>query len=169
VERWLEAESRWSSLRDQFTQDRWMELRYESLVRDPESQLEVVCGFLGVSYDARMLEYPSTTSYSAPDPSLADRWKRALSERELGLVEQRVGALLIECGYIPSGVSPIDVSPQMERRLRRQDRLARVRFRIARYGFPLIAAEYAFRFLGLDTLHARVMLRMHAITRRHLR
>jgi len=167
--RWLKAEATWSRLRERLPRDRWIELQYESLVREPEGRLKEVCEFLGVPYNPQMLEYPSTTSYAAPDPRLANRWEQALSEREVGLVEQRVGNLLVECGYAPSGVPPVVVSPLMESRLRRQDWLARVRFRIKSYGLLLFVAEFASRRLGLGAIHAGVMLKVHAITLRHLR
>ena len=169
VERWLEAEAAWSRLRDGLPRDRWVELHYESLVQDPEGQLQAICDFLGVRYDARMLEYPEFTTYPAPDPSVASRWQQTLSEEELGLLEQRVGSRLADCGYLPSGAPTIAVTPRMERRLRRQDRIARVRFRIERYGIFLFSAEYLSRKLGLDHLHTASLYRMHDVTRRHLR
>jgi hypothetical protein len=169
VERWIEAESEWSRLRDDLPRDRWVELRYESLVQDPEGQLQTICEFLGVRYDAQMLAYPATTTYPPPDPRVASRWRQTLSEEELGLVEQRVGSRLAECGYSPSGAPAVVVTPRMEHQLRRQDQFARVRFRIRQYGLFLFAAEYLSRKLGLDSLHAPLLHRMHDVTRRHLR
>jgi len=169
VERWLRAESTWSRLRDRLPRDRWIELHYESLVQDPERELQAICDLLGIRYDARMLSYPEHSSYPAPDPSVANRWQQDLSDSDIGLVEQRVGSRLSECGYEPSGVAAVSVTPRMERRMRRQDWIARIRFRIRRHGVFLFTAEYLSRKLGLDTLHTPVMHRMHDVTRRHLR
>lgn len=169
AERWITAQTTWAAFRDLVPKRDRIELSYESLVRDPVAQLTELCRFLGVEYDPRMLDYPSSSSYSTPDPALVDRWRETLSEREIGLVERRVGGLLAESGYAPSGAPTVEVTPALERRLRWQDQIARVRFRIARFGFPLFAAEFLCRKLRLRTLHADIMQRMHEITRQHLR
>ena len=40
--------------------DSYMEVRYESLCRDPERTLRPVCDFVDVAYDPAMLSYPET-------------------------------------------------------------------------------------------------------------
>ena len=99
AERWVNAETTWGRLRNELPCDRWFEIRYESLVREPEAQLRELCGYLSVPYDARMLGYPETTSYDAPNPHHADRWMQSLPDRDAGLVEQRIGSLLTDRGY----------------------------------------------------------------------
>jgi hypothetical protein len=167
--RWVEAETTWSRLRKRLTEDRWIELRYEELVRTPEARLNELCAFLDVSYDSRMLEYSATTTYGAPDPAVAARWRAHLSERDIGLIEAQVGSLMRDRGYEPSGVPAIEVSAALARKLRWGDRLGQVRFRIDRYGMALFLAEFVARRARIKPLHDFVMMRMHTITRQHLR
>ncbi len=72
--------------------DRYLELRYEDLVHDPDSSLRRACEFLGEEFDAQMLNYHETAqdvvpaeslqwhsnSVRAPDVSKVFAWKRAL-------------------------------------------------------------------------------------------
>lgn len=46
-----------------FGSNRYLEIRYEDLVRKPEKTLGVICSFLGIDYTSQMLDYwklPST-------------------------------------------------------------------------------------------------------------
>ena len=47
--------------------ERYHELRYEDLIARPEEQLRAVCDFLGLAWDARMLEYHRRTAEAIPD------------------------------------------------------------------------------------------------------
>ncbi len=167
--RWVEAETTWSVLREKLSEDRWIELHYEDLIREPEARLGELCLFLGVSYDPGMLEYSESSSYGPPDPSVAERWRGTLTERDLGLIEGRVGSLLEERGYQPSGAPAIEVTPGLVRKLQWEDRIGKLRFRIKRYGPALFLAELVARRAGIKPLHTFVMMRMHDITRQHLR
>lgn len=169
AERWVEAEETWQRLEDALPRDRWLEVRYESLVREPQAELERICAFIGVAYHPHMLSYPETTTYPAPDPAVAERWRASLSTDELSLVEARVGPLLEARGYAPSGAPVVAPTASDRRRLERQDRIARVRFRIDRFGPWLFVLEFVTRRLGLARLHGQVLRRMHVITRQHLR
>ena len=57
VEPWLRAETLWSSLSGRLPADRWMEIRFEKVVSEPETVLTRFCEFIGVPYDPMMLEY----------------------------------------------------------------------------------------------------------------
>lgn len=167
--RWVEAEMTWSRLRERLTEDRFVELRYEELVRAPEAELRRLCAFLGVSYDSRMLEYSEHSSYGSPDPAVAERWRVQLSERDIGLIEAQVGSLMEDRGYEPSGAPSIKVGPALARKLRWGDRIGQVRFRIERYGMALFLAEFVARRFRIKPLHDFATLRIHDITRKHLR
>jgi hypothetical protein len=93
--------------------DRYLEIRYEELVADPERVLHDVCGFVGLSFDERMLRYheraaafvPSlaqgehhTNLYRPPTAGLRD-WRREMSHRQLAVFESIAGGLLDELGY----------------------------------------------------------------------
>jgi hypothetical protein len=169
VERWIAAERTWERLLRRLPKGHWIELHYESLIGNPEAELARICAFLGVSYARQMLDYPSSSTYSAPDPELTQQWKRKLSHHQVGLIETRVGELLVERGYEPSGLPALRVSKRAERRLRRQDRWAKMRFRVHRFGAVLVATDYLLRRLGLRWLHKPIQLRINQITDGHLR
>ncbi len=95
------------------------EVRYESLIDDPEGTLRTLCGFLAEPYDPAMLEYHARESGGYQqreeawkgrtrrpiDKSSVGRWRNDLTEREIAAVERAVGtARLRAMGYEPSGV-----------------------------------------------------------------
>jgi hypothetical protein len=169
ADRWVNAELLWEQLCRQVPADRRMEVRYEALVESPEEVLGKICSFLGVPYEARMLAYPADTTYDAPDPALIYQWKKKLSDRDKRLIEGRIGTLLAERSYELSGLDPIRASRLLELRLRAQDRLMRMRFRIKRYGLSLFAADFLLRRLRLRRLHKPVQLRINEIDQQHVR
>jgi hypothetical protein len=115
-----------------------------------------------------MLEYHRHSTYAAPDPGAARRWRSALKPDDVRLIEARVGPLLQSRGYEPSGLSPLAVTPALARRLRRQDRLARLRFRLKRYGPALVVAGALARRLGPQHIRDRIDLVFQRIDERHL-
>jgi hypothetical protein len=92
---------------------RYLVIRYEDLVLDPEAVLQRLCDFLGVTYSAKMLDYRSDVARKVPEdkmqlwPSLkeppkaskVDRWRREMRRSQRILFEQRAGRLLKELGY----------------------------------------------------------------------
>ena len=99
AERWLDAERLWDDLQAVVPEERRIELRYEDLLAGPERELGRVCAFLGTEYDPAMMDYAEASTYSRPDPSLAQQWKRKLSSEELSLLETRMGDMLRRRGY----------------------------------------------------------------------
>lgn len=67
-------------------QERWIQVRYEDLVKQPEKTIKKVCRFLGIEYqEAMILPYdgnrmmdgdgdPNIFNHSSIDPKLADVW-----------------------------------------------------------------------------------------------
>jgi hypothetical protein len=93
--------------------DRIHELRYESLLADPEGELRHLCAFLGVSFSARMLDYPRDLDEHVPSDRrslwpLLDRppvaanafkWRSRMSVGDQAVFERVAGGLLRELGY----------------------------------------------------------------------
>jgi LPS sulfotransferase NodH len=87
---------------------RYLELRYEELVVEPEAVLRRVCEFLGLAFEPAMLEYHRRVE---PDrledhPRLAQpptpgvrRWREEMSAGDTELFEAVAGDLLAELGY----------------------------------------------------------------------
>jgi len=168
VERWVHAEHLWDELARRLPEARRHEVHYDALIRDPESELRGICAFLSMPYDPAMLEYPRFTSYSSPDPSLVEQWRRRLSSREVRLVESRVGDLLTRRGFAPSGEAPLSVGPITAAGLRLQDRVTKVARRVRVFGPRLVAEDYISR-LGFPAWRRSVRLRMNAVTEANLK
>ena len=90
---------------------RYLEVRYEALVRDPEATLHAVCSFLDLSYREDMLhpeagatpvperELPHHANLARPvTPGLRD-WRRDMPDGDIALVEAVAGEVLSELGY----------------------------------------------------------------------
>jgi len=93
--------------------DRYMEIRYEDLVSDPESHLRRVCTFFELTFDPMMLRYHERASslvanFGRPQihsglflpPTLGVRdWRNELSPADVARFESLAGDLLDACGY----------------------------------------------------------------------
>ncbi|MHC4838742.1 MAG: sulfotransferase family protein [Planctomycetota bacterium] len=169
TDRWVEAEREVDALAAALPPDRLLRVRFEDLVHDPEGELGRLCTLLGVDYDPAMLDYPADTSYPAPDPSAAYRWRGKAPELDVQLVEARAGALLADRGYEASGHPDLALSGIGQFRLGVQDRLARLRFRMRRYGAGAVLTNAVATRLGLDDTSARMRQRMQDQDQRNLR
>jgi hypothetical protein len=97
--------------------DRYLEIRYEDLVADPEAGLAQLCGFLDLPYASEMLEYPTRagalvagTFDARPHLGIAQPptrnvrdWRTAMPDREVQLFEAWAGDALDTFGYERSG------------------------------------------------------------------
>jgi sulfotransferase family protein len=88
--------------------ERCLEVRYESLVAEPEATLGAVCAFADLSYDPAMLDFPGnvdvatkphqTSLTRAPTPGLRE-WRSEMTDRDVEAFEAIAGDLLDELGY----------------------------------------------------------------------
>jgi hypothetical protein len=93
--------------------DRYLEVRYESLVNDPAAVLEGICAFAGLTWKDEMLEgggdagrlyLPEelrrfhTASLGAPRPGLRD-WRSQMDPEDLWAFEAIAGDTLEQAGY----------------------------------------------------------------------
>jgi hypothetical protein len=95
--------------------DRYCEVRYESLVADPEGACRKLSAFLGVPYDDAMLRFhegrtrekPGRASKAAwlPVTPGLRRWEKQMQSDDAARFEAAAGNLLDELGY-PRGTSP---------------------------------------------------------------
>jgi hypothetical protein len=87
---------------------RYLEVRYEALVADPDEALRRVCAFLGLAYDEAMLDYAGKTDSARkahqqrlnepPRVGVRD-WRTELSPADVAAFEAVAGDLLDELGY----------------------------------------------------------------------
>jgi hypothetical protein len=127
-----------------------------------------VCDFLRIPFSADMLRYHENTTYEPPDPRIVQSWKKKASRKEIALIEGRVGHLMEARGYQPAGAP--HVPGMLERAgLGIQNRIARWRFNIRRFGLPLFLSTHVTRILGLTSLHRSLRLRQDAIVDRSVK
>lgn len=108
---WRSAAREALALADQYGSRSLRVLRYEDLVTETETTLRALCEWLGIPFQARMLEVPVVnSSYEtarAPehglDASVAYRWRRALSADEIGYIEALAGNVARTFDYPPTG------------------------------------------------------------------
>lgn len=107
---------------------RFLSLRYEELIRQPQSELERVAEFLEVPFDPLMLDFHSraatevpsgsrryhTSAMSPPDPSKGDRWQSELSAAEISLFEE-YGAIALDRLDYPILNPPLGLSGRLDK------------------------------------------------------
>lgn len=93
--------------------DRYHEIRYEDLVSQPAEALAMLCRFLNLPYDSRMLDYHRTAqtempqaslrwhnnSIKPPDPTKMLAWRTALPLTDQLLFQEVAGDALSSFGY----------------------------------------------------------------------
>ncbi len=96
--------------------ERYAEVRYEELVREPEATVERLCDFIGIAHDPSLVAYhdrvhlPDTVEFgraNLPLDPLARDWRTELSESDIAAFETVAGRQLEACGYelahVPTG------------------------------------------------------------------
>jgi LPS sulfotransferase NodH len=91
---------------------RYLELRYERLVAEPEASLRDICDHLGLSFEPAMLDYAGSVDVARqphqqsltrpPTPGLRD-WRTDMPAADIEAFERVAGDLLAELGYETSG------------------------------------------------------------------
>lgn len=99
----------------QLGHDRYLEVRYEDLVADPEGTLRPICAFLDLDFDPRMLDHSESARRAvdySPEPASHGRltrgvtsglrdWRQEMSLKDRLSFELRGGPALEVCGYEP--------------------------------------------------------------------
>lgn len=127
--------------------ERFVELRYESLVRDPERTLAPVLARLACAFEPDMplgrgYEVPSDLVEIGlhpnvgrpPDPSRIDDWRRKFVGRDLEIFEAHVEDLLPMLGYPRHHAQPEPMNAEEQKALRWEKRLKSVRARLGLAG-----------------------------------
>ncbi len=162
LDKWLDAEDTWSRIAPELGADRWVEVHFEDLIADHVGVLRRICAFLGVDYTDEMLSYADDTDYGIPDPSRVSAWRDKLTDREVRLVEARVGDLLEARDYQPSGLPALHIDRRQELLIKADSKLRRPRQRAAKIGWMLVLAETITKALRWDAGYRAVRKRSHA-------
>ena len=122
--------------------DRYLELRYEDLVRDSAAELARVCAFAGLEFEADMLDYvgrsdsarkPHQQRLNQPPTAGVRDWRTELDPADEAAFEDAAGELLAALGYETRSARPpvAEGSPRARGLPRDDHRLARRRVRDA--------------------------------------
>jgi hypothetical protein len=125
--------------------ERYLELRYEDLVDDPERELRRVCAFLAFDFRQEMLEYSGRARsavlerereqhrhLSKPVTKGLRDWRTQMSPDDVAVFEAVAGRELVACGYeraVPSPSLSVRARATAGVELDRQIRLAKGRAR----------------------------------------
>lgn len=169
VDHWMLSEASFERLAGRVPPEAILNLRHEDLLTRPQAELERVCAFMGESYDPAMLTYPARSTYGAPDPSMIGDWRQALSSKEVGLVEGKIGAMLTERGYEPSGHPALTPAAFDRFRLKQQNRAFRLRFSARRFGPWLTFLDLLRRFVPHSGFDDYVSRKLDRIAVQHLK
>lgn len=107
----------------------YYELRYESLVANPEEECAALCAFLGLPYDDAMLRFheaqEESTAARPVTPGLRD-WRSQMPGEDVERFEAAAGELLDELGYPRSIPHPplerVEIASKMRDLLARDPR-----------------------------------------------
>ena len=167
---WIDAMATWKRLVAKLNRENYLEIRYHDLIRNPVDQLTRICEFMGTAYHPAMLEYHQDSTYSAPDVSMLEQWKRKLTPREVQTVESRIAPLLQEYKFELSGQPVVELSAAEKKWLLFQSWFGKLRFRIRRFGLPLFTLDFLARRVPLlGWLQAWTRKKMWAVTIKHLK
>jgi len=167
---WLRANESWNTLRGRVPADNCLEVSYEQLLADTRATMNEVCSFLGVSFEESMLEIDKTTTYERPNPKVAQSWRDTATRREIAEVEACVGEQQLRaCGYQPSGLPGLKLSPARRRLIRIYDLLGRCRRRIQIYGLSLWFQSMLSRRLPSERYRRYCQRRIDAVDNKNLK
>lgn len=113
AERWLLSVEFAQNFGEQIGNDRYTEVRYENLVKTPETEIKKICGFLKIDYNKNML-HPQSGYGKLGDATRAKhhsnlkkpinldsigKWKRELTRSDKTTLSKLLDKSLIELGY----------------------------------------------------------------------
>ncbi len=96
--------------------DRYLEIQYEDLVRDPELCLRQVMEFLNEPWDPSLLDIAADNAEARGDQQVrrgpitvrsVGRWRSELSGKEVKKIERIAGDLMSDFGYVPATREPL--------------------------------------------------------------
>lgn len=82
----------WFSIKSEIPSNNYFEFKLEKLVRDPESVVKKICGFVGLPYETQMIDLGLDRSHTG-------RWKKDFSDEEKKQIEKELKEIILKLGY----------------------------------------------------------------------
>jgi len=169
VDHWIATEKDWVFLQEKIASEQILQIRFEDLITSPKQVLAGVCKFIDLAYSESMMDYTLKSTYSKPDASLVNQWKRKLSVREIQYVELKAIHLMSTLGYELSGEALISISLVEKIKLKILNKLFKLHFSIQRYGFVLCFKERFSRLFNLKGINKQAILERNEIAQKYLK
>jgi hypothetical protein len=169
IDHWIATERGWQASAARIAPRALLTVRYEDLILRPEETLAAVCRFAGEDYAPEMLSYHRDTTYEPPDASLTEQWRRKLSPREIGLVEGKLGTMLADAGYAPSGHPVVIPGPAERLALWTANKRSILGRRIGRFGLRDVVLRAIGQRLGMTSLVRGAQRRMDEKVAKYLK
>lgn len=163
AQRWQTAEDAWDILAQELSPNEYLELTYEDFVSNVEGTLHQLCEFIGIPYDAKMLNFAEEGSYfQMPDTKFIGLWRKHLSPKEVRLAEALLSHQLVSRGYALSDYKPLKISPLNIKVLKLRETMLRQWSNLKFFGPFLYTLDLLFRrIMKSARLHAPIQKRMN--------
>lgn len=169
AEFWRTADDEWKMIERLVPAERRFEIRFEDFATDSETALDALCAFLGIAFEADMLEIEKTTTYERPRVTSAASWTKA-PEDEIRQVEAAIGLdRMTAAGYAPSGMPLLEMTPGTKLRLRLMNFIRLQLDKARRYGILLSLGQFLSRRLPFTGFRRAVTRRIDAVTVRNMK
>jgi len=160
---WLNSENLWQEFKPTISPEKYIEVKYEDLIENSVDTLTKICHFLGVDFSEQIFDYAKHTTYALPDPKLTNQWKKKLSNRDIQLIEARLGDMLSNTGYTPSGLEPIQVSSLEQKLFKIQSQFYIKKLNLERDGLGLTMSLFLAKRLKIKSWEEKSFLEMEKI------
>lgn len=169
VDHWIETEYSWNRLMVNADQNSSFQFRYENLISDSHKELSLLCEFLQLPYDKKMLDYHETSTYTPPDITLIEQWRSKQQGREIELVEWKAQELMLERGYENFNQRPRGPSLWEWVSLSLSNKVYKYKFSIRRYGLLLAVMYKLIVIFPWLPSAGKYRQRIHQVQIKHLR
>lgn len=166
---WLKIETAWQSFSQTLNSTRYITLFYEDLVAEPEKELNKLCQFMGVEYSDNMQNYANKSSFSSPDKSLINQWKKS-DPKAIHVIEYKLEKLMKQYGYMDKQDKTIKVSYLYDYYLQFYSRINKLLFSIRRYGLSLRFLDFlSRRIIKIQKFRILIKEKMNVIDRLYIK
>ncbi|MFH7320744.1 sulfotransferase family protein [Desulfurivibrio sp. D14AmB] len=169
TERWKNAIASYDKLNAQISSSNIIEVRFEQLVSNPETELARLSDFIRISYDKSFFDYSKTSSYSSPGQKKAANWRDHFTRETTRLVESEIGDLLKRFNYELSGLDPVTISDDLRCKLLNDNKRLVKKSKIQKYGFWLLAINKFAEKLRLAQLSSITKSEIEKITQHNIK
>jgi hypothetical protein len=163
LDKWLEADREWTILQEAVSPDRVFPIDFADFIGNYEAVLKELCEFIGVAYTDQMLTFAQDTDYRLPDPKQAKSWRIDMPERDVRLIETRLGDRLTARGYTPSGLNRYPSNGLVVEGLRLHSRVVGLVRRAQVFGLRPVAQQFLARMTGNEERQRELRLTFNDI------